>query len=70
MFSRSGDGWEGRSIEMPWIPYPHPIVIDIEGHGETDLILSGSYGFLHLFRRAFVAYGYNEGRVRIRIAGE
>jgi len=66
MFKRSPTGWEARQIEIPWIPYPHPIVIDIVGRGEPDLILSGSYGFVHLFRRAFVEYGYNEGRIQTR----
>jgi len=70
MFRRSRSGWEARPIEIPWIPYPHPIVIDIDGCGETDLILSGSYGFLHLLRRAFVGYGYNEGCVRVCAPGE
>ena len=63
MFRRSGADWEVRPIKIPWIPYPHPVVIDMDGHGEPDLVLSGSYGFVHLFRRAFVEYGYNEGRV-------
>ena len=63
MFKRLAAGWEARQIEIPWIPYPHPIVIDIDGHGEPDLILSGSYGFVHLFRWAFVEHGYNEGTV-------
>ena len=61
MFRQSSSGWQDRTIEIPWIPYPHPIVVDVDGRGEPDLILSGSYGFVHLFRRAFVEYGYNEG---------
>lgn len=70
MFKRSATEWEARQIEIPWIPYPHPIVIDLDGRGEPDLILSGSYGFVHWFRRSFVEYGYNEGRVRIHSYGE
>jgi hypothetical protein len=64
MFRRTATGWDDKSISIPWIPYPHPMVMDIDGRGEPDLILSGSYGFLHLFRRAFVEHGYNEGRLR------
>ena len=63
-------GWEGSAISTPWIPYPHPIVMDIAGSGQADLILSGSYGFVHLLRRAFVEYGYNEGRVEIHPPGK
>ena len=70
LFKRSTAGWEGKAISTPWIPYPHPMVMDIAGGGEPDLILSGSYGFVHLFRRAFVEHGYNEGRVHIHSGGE
>jgi len=63
LFKQSATGWEGRAIPIPWIPYPHPIVMDVDGDGEPDLILSGSYGFVHLFRRAFVEHGYAEGRI-------
>jgi len=69
MLKRSAAGWEAQRIEIPWIPYPHPIVIDISGCGEPDLILSGSYGFVHLFRRAFVEYGYNEGSRKVEKSG-
>lgn len=62
LFKRTTTGWEAKRIDIPWIPYPHPIVIDMDGRGEPDLILSGSYGFVHLFRRAFIEYGYNEGK--------
>jgi hypothetical protein len=63
LFKQSAAGWKGTDISTPWIPYPHPVVIDVTGSGAPDLILSGSYGFVHLFRRAFVEHGYNEGRV-------
>ena len=63
LFKRSATGWESSAISTPWIPYPHPIVMNIAGSAEPDLILSGSYGFVHLFRRAFVEHGYSEGRV-------
>ena len=63
LFKQSAAGWKGTDISTSWIPYPHPIVIDVTGSGAPDLILSGSYGFVHLFRRAFVEHGYNEGRV-------
>jgi hypothetical protein len=70
LFKRSATGWEGKLISTPWIPYPHPIVVDIAGRGEPDLILSGSYGFLYLFQRAFVEYGYNEGSRKVEKSGE
>ena len=63
LFKQSAAGWKGTDISTSWIPYPHPIVIDVTGSGAPGLILSGSYGFVHLFRRAFVEQGYNEGRV-------
>jgi hypothetical protein len=40
-------------------------VLDLDGQGLPDLILSGSYGFVHLFRRAFVEHGYGEGRLAV-----
>ena len=70
LLKQSATGWEGGAISTPWIPYPHPIVMDIAGSGQADLILSGSYGFVHLLRRAFVEYGYNEGRVEIHPPGK
>jgi hypothetical protein len=60
---REAGVWKDRAIRVPWIPYPHPIILDLDGSGAPDLILTGSYGFVHLFRRAFVDYGYSEGRL-------
>lgn len=64
LLKRGAGGWVGRRVDTPWMPYPHPMVMDLEGCGETDLVLSGSYGFVHLFRRAFVEHGYSEGQTR------
>jgi hypothetical protein len=43
-----------------YIPYPHPYDVDWNRDGDTDLLISSSYGVCYLFERSYIEGGYAE----------
>jgi hypothetical protein len=49
-----------RELIRQYIPYPNPYVVDWNGDGDDDLLVSSSYGVCYLFERSYIEGGYAE----------
>ena len=52
-----------QTIRTAFIPYPHPYVIDWNGDGDDDLLVSSSYHTVYLLERSYIEHGYAEARL-------
>lgn len=50
-----------RRFDPPWIPYPHPYVVDWNQDGDLDLFLASSYTYCFVADRSYLDHGYAEG---------
>ena len=49
---------EPENIDLIWIPYPHPYLVDFNGDGDLDLVCNSSYSFSYFLERSYWAGGY------------
>lgn len=47
----------GRKLDLAWIPYPQPSVVDINGDGDLDVLLGSSYSVLYFADGSYIRAG-------------
>ena len=52
-----------RELIHQYMPFPNPYVVDWNGDGDEDLLVSSSYGVCYLFERSYIDGGYAEAAV-------
>jgi len=53
----------GKCLPLSWIPYPQPSVVDINGDGDTDILLASSYSALYFVEGSFIEHGAAQARI-------
>lgn len=54
---------EPQDINLRWIPYPHPYLVDFNGDGDLDLVCGSSYSFDYFIERSYYLGGYAQAKV-------